>query len=377
MKIELIHIGLAFLEGFALIISPCILPILPIIFSGSLTGGKKRPFGIITGFILLFTLFTFLSRTFIQTLGLDLNLIRYISFALLLILGILMMSTVLTEKFTQWTQRLSRVGSSVSIVNNPQGGFLSGLLFGGLIAIIWTPCAGPILAAVIVQTVMQQTSLNSYLTVLFFAIGAGVPMLLITLLGRKIIDKFSFFRTRAHVIRKLLGLVIIASVIFMVMGDWFLQAVKQAREAQLRISVTPTISLGYNNNTQTFIKDKSHSYSYPTQLKENAWALKGDWIVTPNSIIATSAHAMLKVRFYSDTVNMLMNTASYQPIKIKIKLNGEKVISEKGDDVVDSTLIITKQKLYKIISRKHIASGVLEIEVLQPGLECQAIMFDH
>ncbi len=216
MKIELINLALAFLEGFALIVSPCILPILPIIFSGSLEGGKKRPFGIIVGFIVIFTVLTLFSRAVVQLSGINLNLIRDISFGLLLLIGIVMISTYLTEKFTQFTQKLSRVGSRVSWVNNPEGGFFSGFLFGGLVGFIWTPCAGPILAAVIVQTVLQQTSINSYLIVLFFGIGAGIPMLAIALLGRKIMEKFSFFRTRGTAIRKLLGLIIIASVVYAV-----------------------------------------------------------------------------------------------------------------------------------------------------------------
>lgn len=214
MKTEFINVMLAFLEGFALIISPCILPILPIILSGSLEGGKKRPLGIIVGFIVIFTMFTLFSRALVQASGIDPNWIRDISFALLLLIGIIMISNRLTELFIRMTEKLANVGSRFSWINNPQGGFFSGFLFGGLVGLIWTPCAGPILAAVIVQTVIQQTTFTSYLIVLSFGIGAGLPMLLIALLGRKLLEKFSFFRTKANIIRKLLGVIIIASVIY-------------------------------------------------------------------------------------------------------------------------------------------------------------------
>jgi len=217
MKIELINIGLAFLEGVALIISPCILPILPIILAGSLEGGKKRPMGIIVGFVLVFSLFTFFSRKLVQLSGLDLNFIRTISFILLLLFGTIMLSTYLTEKFAQWTQRLVNVGSNLAIANNPQGGFFSGILFGGLVGFIWTPCAGPILAAVIVQTVLQKTTLSSFFTVLSFGIGAALPMFFIALLGRNLLEKMSFLRNRATLFRKLLGVIIILSVIFIML----------------------------------------------------------------------------------------------------------------------------------------------------------------
>jgi cytochrome c biogenesis protein CcdA len=156
MQTDTINIGLGFLEGFALIISPCILPVLPIFLAGSLTGSKKRPIGIIIGFIAVFSLLTFFSRKLVQVSGIDLTLVRYFSYGLLVLLGIIMLSDTLTEKFSSLTQGLTGTGSSLESINNPQGGVISGILFGGLVAIIWTPCAGPILAAVIVQTVINR-----------------------------------------------------------------------------------------------------------------------------------------------------------------------------------------------------------------------------
>src|ERR1700724_3390758 len=97
MKSEFVTLLLAFLEGFALIISPCILPILPIILSGSIAGGKKRPLGIIIGFVLAFAIFTFFSRKLVLLLGIDLNSVRNFSFALLILFGLILLSTHLSE----------------------------------------------------------------------------------------------------------------------------------------------------------------------------------------------------------------------------------------------------------------------------------------
>lgn len=209
---NLINLALAFFEGLALILSPCILPILPIILAGSLTGSKKRPLGIIIGFILSFVLFTFFSRKLVEYSGIDLNVVRHFSYAILILFGLTMISTTLTEKFMLATQRLANIGKTLSFVKNNSVDFTSGILFGTFIALVWTPCAGPILATVIVQTIIQQTTWLSFLTLLAFTIGAAGPMFLIAILGRKLIQILGFFRTHAMFIRKCLGIIIILAV---------------------------------------------------------------------------------------------------------------------------------------------------------------------
>lgn len=216
METNFINIILGFIEGFALIISPCILPILPIFLAGSLTGSKKRPMGIIVGFTLFFSLLVFFSHQLVHYLDVDFNLVREIGYVILLLLGAIMISNYLTEQFGKITQGFTRISTFFSSVNKPEGGFWNGLFLGGIIAIIWTPCAGPILAAIIVQTALQETTLISFFTLMAFALGAAIPMFIISLYGKKLINTFSFFKTRAALFRKFLGGVIIASVIYMV-----------------------------------------------------------------------------------------------------------------------------------------------------------------
>ncbi len=220
MPLDLINIPLAFIEGLALIASPCILPILPIILAGSLTGSKKRPIGIIIGFILIFSLFTFFSRQLVAYTHIDTNLIRTISYEILLLLGVIMMSSYLTEKFSLFTQGLINIGSGSRAINDSQGGLFSGILFGSLIALIWTPCAGPILAAVIVQIVLQQSNLSSLFILISFGLGAAIPMLVIALIGRKILEKLNFLQSHASFLRKLLGLIIILVVADMIYAEF-------------------------------------------------------------------------------------------------------------------------------------------------------------
>jgi len=213
---HLLEIGSSFVEGLLLIASPCILPVLPLVLSTSVEGGRRRPFGIITGFVLAFTAFALLSRKLVLALGINLDIIKYGSLALLALFGLVLLSETLSAKFSALTQRFAGAGTTLSA--NAKDGFGSGVLIGMLIGLVWTPCAGPILAAVLVQVIRQQSDLIAFVEVASFALGAGVPMLLIALTGRKLMGKLSFFTTHAEAIRKTFGAIILAAVVFIASG---------------------------------------------------------------------------------------------------------------------------------------------------------------
>lgn len=270
MHTDLFNIFLAFFEGFALIISPCILPILPFILSGSLEGSKKRPFGIIIGFVLSFALITFFSRQLVQHTRIDLNLIRHISYVLLFLFGLIMISTTLTEKFSLLTQRLTRVGSNLSSSPQNQGGFFGGIIFGGLIGLIWTPCAGPILAAVIVQTVIQKTNIGSFFVILAFGIGAAVPMLIIALFGRTILNRLSFIKSHTVLFRKILGVIVILSVLYMIYSE-FSGAASMSSPPIALSAKNATISATSTNSKTLTLQDAISPYPAPAIDGINEW----------------------------------------------------------------------------------------------------------
>lgn len=253
MSIVLLNCILAFLEGLALIISPCILPILPIILSGSIQSGKKRPYGIIIGFIAVFVIFTLFSRKLVQISGIDLNIVRNISFILLFLFGVVMISNYLTEKFDLLTNGLANIGSSWKIFNQSNNGFFSGFLFGGLIGVVWTPCVGPIFAAVILQTVLQQNNLFGFFTLLSFSIGISIPMLAIVIFGREIINRFLFLKNRTIFLRRLLGYIIIVSVIYMAYANSIIAAIDKVMVKSLYSS-----NMIYTNtkNTESYLMPK-------------------------------------------------------------------------------------------------------------------------
>jgi len=291
MPADLINVILAFLEGLALILSPCILPILPLVLSGSLTGNKSRPLGIIAGFIITFSVFTLFSRYLISYAHIDLDVLRYISFFILLLFGLIMISTTLSERFSRLTNGLMNIGNSLQL-SQKETGFWSGFLFGGLIGFIWTPCAGPILASVIVQAVVQRTTLTSALVVIAFAVGAGLPMLLIALLGRRILDKLRFFRSHTVVLRKLLGYIIIASVFFLFFFPTYLTT----------LSVMPNLTNIHENKLINGLK---------TPMPAPEIAGISEWINSPPLTISSLKGKVVLIDFWTYSCINCIRTLPY------------------------------------------------------------------
>ncbi|MHB9102696.1 MAG: cytochrome c biogenesis protein DipZ [Sulfuricella sp.] len=212
----IIDIGLAFLEGLALIVSPCILPVLPLVLAASVEGGRRRPYGIIIGFVLAFSLFALASRQIVVALGIDLDIIKNASLVLLALFGLVLLSSKLSDKFSAATQGAANFGNELA--SRGGEGLFSGVLIGALIGLVWTPCAGPILAAVLVQVIRQQTELAGNLIIVSFAIGAGVPMLIIALTGRKVVNKLGFLTRHAEAVRHGFGVLILLSVAYIASG---------------------------------------------------------------------------------------------------------------------------------------------------------------
>lgn len=236
---DFITLFLSFIEGFALILSPCILPILPLVLASSLDGSKRKPLGVITGFCLSFSLFAFFSRIISVYFNLNLNHVRYLAFALLLILGLILISDFLSNLFSKMTTVIANIFSNKVAKKKQQSGYLSGFIIGSLIALVWTPCAGPILATVLVQILLQDSNFKSFLMLLVFAIGAAIPMLIIAIGGHKIKESFQFFKAHAFLFRKVLGLIIILATLFIIYQENSQPTVRiEGKNSSLKITKT-------------------------------------------------------------------------------------------------------------------------------------------
>ncbi|AMM20685.1 thiol:disulfide interchange protein [Frondihabitans sp. PAMC 28766] len=208
--VTLIFLGLV--GGLITGISPCILPVLPVIF---LSGGAQsvrasdgsvaprtsaRPFLVVLGLAISFSVFTLLGTLVLSALPVPEDIIRWIGLVLLVLLGIGMIvprfQHLLEKPFSRIPQR--QVGTD-------RGGFALGLILGT----VYVPCAGPVLAAITVAGATGKIGASTIVLTIAFAIGTAAPLLFFALAGRGVAERVRAFRTRQQAIRVGAGVVVL------------------------------------------------------------------------------------------------------------------------------------------------------------------------
>ena len=195
----------AFLGGLVTILSPCILPILPVVLSSSLTGGRKRPVGVVIGFILSFTFFTLFLSLIVKSLGIPADSLRSFSIVVILLFGI----GLLLPSFQALIERLFTFFSRFSPKSVENPGFLGGILIGVSIGLVWTPCVGPILASIISLAITGSVSGQAALITLSYSLGTAIPMLVIVYGGRNLLNKVPWLTQNTVKIQKAFGVLMI------------------------------------------------------------------------------------------------------------------------------------------------------------------------
>jgi cytochrome c biogenesis protein CcdA/thiol-disulfide isomerase/thioredoxin len=209
----LLLLGFAFLAGIFTVLSPCILPILPAILSAGTLQGKLRPLGIIIGLICSFTFFTLSLTAIVHATGLSPNFLRYAALVLIFLFGLVMIFPRLSNWFAQITSPVATLGQQLQ--GKSSTGFVGGMIFGLALGLLWTPCAGPILAAITTLVATHAINLLAVLMTLSYSVGAGIPMFLIAYGGGRTIQSSRFLSQHAEGIRQFFGvlMVVVAGVL--------------------------------------------------------------------------------------------------------------------------------------------------------------------
>ncbi len=205
----LILVLFAFLGGIVTILSPCILPILPIVLSGTITGGKRRPFGVVTGFIASFTFFTLFLTAIVKATGISPDALRIVAVGVIAVFGLGLVIPSFQKRLELMFSRLANAGPK----NQTGDGFLSGILVGLSLGLVWTPCVGPILASIIALAATQTVGLNAIIITLVYALGTSLPLLAITFGGRTLLTNHPWLTKNTEHIQKIFGILMLFTAI--------------------------------------------------------------------------------------------------------------------------------------------------------------------
>src|SRR3989344_691389 len=208
----IILIAFAFLAGVVTILSPCILPILPIILSstiGDQNTGRLRPFGVVTGFVLSFTLFTLFLSTIVRLSGVPADTLRLVSVLVIAGFG----TSLLIPQFQVLLERLFSKLAGLMPNGQNRTGFGGGLLIGFSVGLLWTPCVGPILASVISLAITGTVTFDAFLITLAYSLGTAIPMFLIMLGGQNALRRVPWLLANLGHIKKLFGVLMILTAI--------------------------------------------------------------------------------------------------------------------------------------------------------------------
>jgi len=200
----LVLLGFAVLAGAGTALSPCVLPVLPALLSAGGVGGRRRPLGIVLGLSITFTVTIVGLAQVVDGVGLGSDPLRDVAIVVLLVFGAALLVPRLADRIEAPLSRLARFGPRTR-----GEGFWSGMLVGGALGFVYTPCASPILAAVIS---VSAASGKTIVIALAYALGSALVLLALTLGGRRLFERVRR-AGRGPALQRALGAVMVVTAI--------------------------------------------------------------------------------------------------------------------------------------------------------------------
>lgn len=177
-------LGLALLAGVLSTLSPCVLPLLPIVLGAAAAQHRLGPLALAAGLALSFVAVGLFVATIGFAIGIDGGIVRSVGAVLMVGLGMILLVPQFQTRFAVAAGPVGNwAGNRLATSDNGglTGQFLAGLLLGA----VWSPCVGPTLGAASVLAAKGQSIGQVALTMLMFGLGAALPLLLLGLLSRE------------------------------------------------------------------------------------------------------------------------------------------------------------------------------------------------
>src|SRR5436309_4547329 len=195
--------GIAFLAGVVTAISPCVYPVLPIVFAGGASGGRRRPYAIIAGLVVTFIVSLLFVSWLLDKLGLPKDLLRKISIGFLFLFAATLLIPPPGRAIERPLVRFSR---------RPAGDLGGGFLLGASLGLLFVPCGGPILGFITTQTASLAGGQRVGLAIAY-ALGAAVPMLVLAVGAQRAATRVRALNLGRPQVRAALGALMAASAL--------------------------------------------------------------------------------------------------------------------------------------------------------------------
>jgi cytochrome c biogenesis protein CcdA len=200
---HLLEAPLAFGAGLFTVASPCILPVLPFLFgAGTAARDTRQPLRTMAGFILTFTAAGLLLGAASSAVHVAQETLRNASLLLLGVFGLLRI----------WSRPYDWLVAKLPSLPAPSGG---GFLLGASLGAVWTPCAGPVLASILVLVAGAQDITRSAWLLFLYALGAAIPMLGILYGGQAATQRVRVLARHSERLQQGFGLLIVLTAVAM------------------------------------------------------------------------------------------------------------------------------------------------------------------
>lgn len=175
--------GLGLLAGALSTLSPCVLPLVPVLIASAVNAHRRGPVALGAGLALSFATVGILLATLGSVLGLDADTLRTVGGIVLAAFGAVMLIPRLQEWFARSAGSLGDSGNRL-LARVTLGGWAGQFLVGALLGVVWSPCVGPTLGAATTLASQGRDLGQIALLMLLFGIGAAAPLILIGSLSR-------------------------------------------------------------------------------------------------------------------------------------------------------------------------------------------------
>ncbi len=210
--------GLGFLAGALSTLSPCVLPLVPILVASAFAQHRLGLWALALGLATSFTVVGLLVATVGFSLGIDGAVVHRIAGVLLIAFGAVMALPPMQRLFTRATAPLAAGGGRV-LARVEGRGWQGQLAVGALLGIVWTPCVGPTLGAASTLAAQSSRLIEVGALMLVFGIGAATPLLVVGTLSRRLAARRTgAWLGAAETTRRVLGVLLVVAGVLIVAG---------------------------------------------------------------------------------------------------------------------------------------------------------------